>query len=657
MKFLLIILILKLFIVSNYGFKMVSTLIDSVAKNNYYQCYNQPLSSDDICKPGAYICELMEDSEDTYIITGVDFSQPGSPISGTWCYFENFAIFTNLTSIYVGDENGKIRGNGEAIKNIGTLKYLKKVFYKYFDEMKSGITFQDTLEEFYIGTVTVNVPSSMFESKLKSLIIEKALSFSKLSIPNLSLTTLKIGVDPESFTQEISETFSKILVNLENYEISYTTSGTVSSPVAPVLNYFNYLKTLTINGYSQQTNWEFPSLDNDLSNSLKSLTLTNSIFKFTNGYDFSNYLSGFKLIVNGYESSFSTCSKCMKFPINSIIESDGNLEFDSINFTNVLSFSSINNEIYQALPELEDISTNYKSLESFYITDSSIYGSIPESYCQLPIDFSLSNNELSYLPNCFKCDLEFNSKIVPNGFYFSSRDCSDYSLNQITQSTTTFSTKTGGILQFNGTNLGWEYSFGESHSLPFEIPNKEFSITIPKGVGKNIKKQLILNNHFNETITYSYNAPTITSYDVIDINGDSVFIVYGSDFDYDNVNLATFTEKENSNKSLKFYFENQQDNNNYITSTIANVYSNLVSDKIYQLYFTVGEQQSNTIEISITKPTTSSSNDSSSHVNNSDSSDSDSDSDSDSLEKPSSSSKLSLFISFNAFILMIILLL
>ncbi|KAM9984757.1 hypothetical protein ACTFIY_009207 [Dictyostelium cf. discoideum] len=632
---------------------MVSTLIDNVAKNNYYQCYNQPLSSDDICKPGAYICELMEDSEDTYIITGVDFSQPGNPMSGTWCYFENFAIFTNLTSIYVGDENGKIRGNGEAIKNIGTLKYLKKVFYKYFDEMNSAITFQDTLEEFFIGTVTVNVPSSMFESKLKTLIIENALGFSKLSIPNLSLTTLKIGVIPQSFTQEISETFSKILVNLENYEISYTTNGTVSSPIAPVLNYFNYIKTLTINGYSQETNWEFPLLDNDLSNSLKSLTLTNSIFKFTNGYDFSNYLSGFKLIVNGYESSFSTCSKCMKFPVNSIIESDGNLEFGSIDFTNVLSFSSSNNEIYQGLPELEDISTNYKTLESFYITDSSIYGSIPKSYCQLPKDFSLSNNELSYLPNCFKCDLELNSKIIPNGFYFSSRDCSDYSLNLITQSNTTFSTKTGGILQFNGTNLGWEYYFGDSESHSLEIPNKEFTITIPKGVGKNIKKQLTLNNYINETITYSYNAPTIILYEVIEINGDSVLIIYGSDFDYDNVNLATFTEKENSSKSLKFYFENQQDNNNYITSTIAKVYSNLVSDKIYQLYFTVGEQQSNTIEISITKPT-SSSNESSSDVNSNSTS---KNRDSNSPEKPSSSSKLSLFISFNAFIFMIILLL
>ncbi|KAN0027238.1 hypothetical protein ACTFIU_009928 [Dictyostelium citrinum] len=643
---------------------MVSSQIESIAKYNYYNCYNQPLSSEDICKPGAYICELMEGSEDTYIITGVDFSQPGSPLVGNWCYFENFAIFTNLTSIYVGDASGKIRGNGEAIKNIGTLKYLKKVFYEYFDEMNSAITFQDTLEEFYIGKVEVNVPSSMFESKLKTLTIKKALGFSKLSIPNLSLTTLKIGVDSQNFTQEISESFSKILVNLENYELSYTASNTVSLPVAPVLSYFNYLKTLTINGYSQ-TNWEFPVLDNDLSTSLQSLTLTNSIFQFTNGYDFSNYLSGFKLTINGYESSFSTCSKCIKLPINSIIESDGNLELDSIDFTNVVSFSSTNNEISQPLPELVDISINYKSLKSFYVTDSSIYGSIPESYCQLPKDFSLSNNEISFLPNCFKCDLQLDWKILPNGFYFPSRDCSDYTLNQITQSTTTFSTKTGGVLQFNGTALGWEYIF-DSQSYSLDIPNKEFTITIPKGVGKNIKKQLTLNNYNNETITYSYNAPTITSYDVIDINGDSVLIIYGTDFDYDNVNLATFTEKENSNKSFKFYFESQDDNNNYITSTIANVYSNLVSNKVYQLYFTVGEQQSNTIEVSISKPTSSSSNDSSSSNNSASSTDVNSNSsknsassdDIDSSEKTSSSSKLiSLFINFNAFILIIMLLL
>ncbi|KAN0052924.1 hypothetical protein ACTA71_012404 [Dictyostelium dimigraforme] len=660
---------------------MVSTLIDTVAKNNYVQCYSQPLTSDDICRPGAYICELLEGSEDTYIITGVDFSQPGTPFFGDWCYFENFAIFTNLTSIYVGDNSGKIRGNGEAIKNIGTLKNLKKVFFKYFDEMNSQITFQDTLEEFYIGTVSVKVPSSMFESKLKTLTIENApLGFSKLSIPNLSLTTLKIGVDPQNFTSEISESFSKILVTLENYELSYTSSNTISSPIAPVLGYFNYLKTLTINGYSQETNWEFPVLDKDLSNSFQSLTLTNSIFKFSNGYNFSNYLSGFKLIINGYESSFSNCSKCITFPINSIIESDGNLEFESIDFTNVKSFSSINNEIYQVLPELNDITNNYKLLKNFHITDSSIYGSIPESYCQLPNDFSLSNNELSFLPNCFKCDQELLLKILPNGFYFSSRDCSDYNLNQITQPSSTFSTKAGGILQFNGTGLGWEYNFNSQGYSLLDIPNQQFNITIPRGIGKNIKKQLTLNHYFDETIIYSYNAPSITTYQVIEINGNLVFIIYGSDFDYNNVNFATFTEKENSNKTLNFYFENQDENNNYITSIVADVYSNLINNKVYQLYFIIGEQQSNTIEVSITKPTSSSS-DSSTYNNNNNSSDSSNNStgtstttttttttttnsnsggnsnDLGNSEKPSSSSKLSLFIKLNIFIIVFILLL
>ncbi|KAK5575226.1 hypothetical protein RB653_010482 [Dictyostelium firmibasis] len=657
---LFLIFFLKSVISISYGYKMVSSSIENIALSNYMQCYNEALTDETICGPGAYICELMEGSEDIYVITGVDFSKPGNPLFGDWCYFENFAVFTNLTTIYVGDESGKIRGNGEALKNIGTLKYLKKVFYKYFDELRSSFTFLDALEELYIGTVTVDVPSSMFESKLKTLTIENAPSFSKLTIPNLNLKNLKIGV--ENFTQEVSDTFSKILVNLENFELSYTKDGSAS--VSPVLGYFNYLKTLTINGYSKETNWEFSTLDSDLSNSLKSLTLTNSVLKLSNGFDFSNYLSGFKLTINGYVSSFSNCSKCIKLPSNSIVESDGNLELGSIDFKNVISFTSKNNQIYQPLPDLEDISTNYKSLKSFYITDSSIYGSIPESYCQLPNDFSLSNNELSFLPTCFKCDLSLEPKIFPNGYYLSSRDCSEYSLNQITQSTT-FSTKTGGVLQFNGSSLGWEYIF-DSKTFSLDIPNKEFNITIPKGTGKNIKKQLTLNNYQNSTITYSYNSPTISSYEVININEKSVLIIYGSDFDYENVNLATFTEKEDSKKSLHFYFENQNVNNSFITSTIADVYSNLVSNKVYELYFTVGEQQSNTIQISITKPDNNNSStigsDSSINNNNSSSSSnhnstSSTDKENNSLEKPSTSSKLNLFLNFNVFIILFIFLL
>ncbi|KAN0037710.1 hypothetical protein ACTFIV_003064 [Dictyostelium citrinum] len=468
--------------------------------------------STDPCSTPQFTCQTDYNNPTIQYVNTIKFVKYGSTNT---LITEDLSIFKNATNIEIGP------GFYVPDQFYLNLIYFNRLYEIYIDRQATtvpiNVLFNDTSLTFsqYGGMVH----NGFFTSGLRSLSIslaEPGYSIISSFPPNTLLYNLLLPITPTSGLPYGGNLNGLILLKI----IVQGDLGT--NLVLPNnFNEFKNLESLYIQFFTTYHTFQLPSSVKQIQK-LNSFTISGDyILPPSNGLlDFSHTGKPMFLYFHYITNFFSTCTQrpCIKVSKDSRITFfKSSVSLDFIDFTNFTNGIIINNHTQS--PRTLPINTiNFKETSYIDLSMNSFTGTIPDEYCQIkPNNLYLGGNSLTNVPSCMRCAGGSGYKIFPNLFVdfniYSIPTCPTFWINPNYNKIASTSQET--IITIKGKDLG--YSIKNNSVIPLAkitIPNTEFTITIPRGVGKDISYTYYFQNTLSIPFNFifSYEKPVISSF-------------------------------------------------------------------------------------------------------------------------------------------------
>ncbi|KAN0044943.1 hypothetical protein ACTA71_006469 [Dictyostelium dimigraforme] len=529
-----VLLVLFLFIVFSNNIKG-ELLLDqnNLSKSMILKYFN--IIATDPCSTPQFSCQTDIKNPSIQYVNVIKFVKYGSTNT---LITEDLSIFKNTTQIEIGP------GFYVSDQFYLNLIYFRNLYNIYIYQQSStipiNVIFNDTsLTLFQYGGMVHN---GFFTSGLISLTISVASPGYSIisSFPSNSLLdNLEIPITPTSGLPYGGNMNSLISLKI-------MVQGDLGTNLALPNNFneFKNLESLYISFLSSYHTFQLPSSIKQIQK-LNSFSISGDyIIPPSNGlHDFS--FTGKSMFLNFYylTNYFSTCTQrpCIKVNKDSrIYLYRSSISLDIIDFTNFTNGIIITNHT-QSPRNLPIDTINFKEMKHVGLTMSNFIGAIPDGYCQIKSNnLYLGGNYLTNVPSCMRCAGGSVYNIFPNSFVDFNKDsiptCPTFWINQSYNKIASTDKET--IITIKGKDLG--YSIRNKSIIPeakITIPNTEFTITIPRGVGKDISYTYYFQNSLSIPFNFifSYEKPVITSFKLESVG---TLFIFGRGFSYvSNMNV------------------------------------------------------------------------------------------------------------------------
>ncbi|EGC40164.1 hypothetical protein DICPUDRAFT_74329 [Dictyostelium purpureum] len=465
-----------------------------------FSCYNIPKNDQD---PTAYVGQVVGE---------INISNLGKQY--TISDLSPFAL--SLEYLNIIDDQVTV---GDSFWNsIDQFTKLKKIRISKQSSTIGSTSFPQQLEEIVIDNYGGQVSDVFFNSNLKSLVINGALSgfsYNTQFPSNSKLQNLYLVV-----TSSFPSGFDG-LKGLNTLGLKIDNQKSLSAFTIP--NEFNKLSNLDSLSFLFTTDnpvYTFPSSVQNIP-SMKSLFISGNGFATPSSgfnYDFTKN-QNIRLDFNGLSNLLSCSQKpCIKVNANSKIGTvDSSYSFTNIDLTNFVTIHITGNTIEQPLPAI-----SYDKISYAAFINSGFNGAIPDGYCSVNFrKYRLFNNKLTSAPSCLSCAMysdEVSSVLLPNGFSKPSSPC--VNKKEVKVSTNGAQTSIEG--------LGFETNLSSTNGKIVIAPSLSISklnslITVNAFPGEGSSNLFKYNlNGVELELTVSYEPPVINDQKV---NTDSITLM------------------------------------------------------------------------------------------------------------------------------------
>ncbi|KAM9997208.1 hypothetical protein ACTFIZ_006609 [Dictyostelium cf. discoideum] len=488
----------------------------------------------DPCSTAQFTCQTDYNNPSIQYVNSIKFVKYDSTNT---LITEDFSIFKNATSIEIG--SGFYIPDQFYLNLINFNRLYELYINRQSTTVPINVIFKDT--SLTISQYGGMVHNGFFTSSLRSLsisIAEPGYSIISSFPPNTLLYNLELPITPNSGLPYGGNLNGLVLLKV-------LIQGDLGTNLVLPNNFneFLNLESLYISFLSPYHTFQLPSSIKQIQK-LNSFTISGDyILPPSNGIlDFSHTGKPMFLYFHYLTNFFSTCTQkpCFKVSKDSRITFyRSSVSLDFIDFTNFTNGIIINNHT-QPQRTLPINTIDFKQTQYIDLSMNNFIGSIPEEYCQIkPNNLYLGGNYLTNVPSCMRCAGGSIYKIFPNSFVdfnkYSIPTCPTFWINPNYNKIASTSQET--IITIKGKDLG--YSIKNNSIMPlakFTIPNTEFTITIPRGVGKDISYTYYFQNTLSIPFNFifSYEKPTISSFRL----ESNTLYIYGSGFSYvSNMNI------------------------------------------------------------------------------------------------------------------------
>ncbi|KAM9967132.1 hypothetical protein ACTFIR_007371 [Dictyostelium discoideum] len=488
----------------------------------------------DPCSTPQFTCQSDYNNPTIQYINSIKFVKYGSTIT---LITEDLSIFKNATNIEIG--SGFYVPDQFYLNLINFNRLYELYIFRQSTTVPINVIFKDTsLTLYQYGGMVHN---GFFTSSLGSLSIsmaEPGYSIISSFPPNTLLYNLELPITPTSGLP-----YGGNLNGLVALKVLIQGDLGTNLALPNNFNEFVNLESLYISFFSTYHTFQLPSSIKQIQK-LNSFTISGDyILPPSNGLvDFSH--TGKPMFLNSHYLSnfFSTCTQkpCIKVSKSSrIYLYRSSVSLDFIDFTNFTNGIIINNHT-QPQRTLPINTIDFKQTQNIDLSMNNFIGTIPEEYCQIkPNNLNLGGNYLTNVPSCMRCAGGSIYKIFPNSFVdfnkYSTPTCPTFWINPNYNKIASTSQET--IITIKGKDLG--YSIKNNSVIPFAkftVPNTEFTITIPRGAGKDISYTYYFQNTLSIPFNFifSYEKPVISSFKL----ESNVLYIFGSGLSYvSNMNI------------------------------------------------------------------------------------------------------------------------
>ncbi|KAK5576978.1 hypothetical protein RB653_001915 [Dictyostelium firmibasis] len=493
------------------------------------------LVTTDPCSTPQFTCTADYYNPSIQYVNTISFVKYGSTKT---LISEDLSIFKNASQIKIGP--GFIVNDQFYFSLIYFNRLYQVDIWEQSSTIPTNVLFNDTsLNILNYGGMVHN---GFFTSGLNSLSISTALlGYSIIgSFPTNSLLyNLELPITPTNGLP-----LGGNLLGLQLLKIIVQGDPGTNLALPNNFNQFLNLESLYISFISGNHVFQLPSSIKQIQK-LKSLYISGDyILPPSNGvHDFN--LNGKPIFLSFYylTNFFSTCTQrpCIKVSKDSRISLyKTSVSLDVLDFSNYTGGIYITNHI-QSPRNLPIDTINFNEVKYIDFSSSNFVGPIPEEFCKIkPSNLNLGGNAFTNVPSCMRCAGGSIYNIFPNSFVdFNTNSmptCPTFSINP-NYNKIAFTDKET-IITIKGKDLG--YDIKNNTIVPFAkitIPNNEFTITIPRGVGKDITFTYYFQNTLSIPFNFifSYEKPVVSSFR---IDSFGTLYIFASGLSYvSNMNL------------------------------------------------------------------------------------------------------------------------